>query len=72
MKNKNYVYTEDVEHLFPKGFLERTNNFFNLPEKMTFDNLPEKMTFENLPERMTFDNLPENLIFEDIYSPSLH
>ena len=72
MKNKNYVYTEDVEHLFPKGFLERTNNFFNLPEKMTFDNLPEKMTFENLPERMTFDNLPENLIFEDIYSPYLH
>jgi hypothetical protein len=72
MKDRNYVYTEDVEHLFPKGFLERTNNFFNLPEKMTFDNLPEKMTFENLPEEMTFDSLPEKLIFEDIYSPYLY
>jgi len=63
---KKYVLREDVEHLFPKGFLERTNNFFNIPKKTTFENRINKTTFENTPEKQTYENLPEKLIFEEV------
>jgi hypothetical protein len=63
---EKYVLYEDVVHLFPKGFLERTNNFFNLPEKTTFENMTNKTTFDNISEKQTFDNLPKKLIFEEV------